>query len=97
MKFTGAATGPGEGWKTMKTLFTALCAALFTIGLLAPATAASAGIPCSVRPFTAATQYMSIAGYLRWQHFQQDLAWATRTQTAALARQHARYCAEEER
>lgn len=50
---------------------------------------ASAQVVPNVRgleAFTAETNYMSLAGYLRWQYYQENTAWISRAEAVALVR-----------
>jgi hypothetical protein len=63
---------------------------------MAPAMAPSAEpmMPaiCGSVAYTADTKYLSLPGYLRWQHFQETGVWLTWQQTHELAGQQSRQC-----
>jgi len=61
----------------MKTLMMSLVAMLLLVGMALPALscATTAASLCGVRQFTRPSQYMSVAGYLRWQEYQTHTAW----------------------
>lgn len=59
-----------------------LLLALFAVGalaLMAPAPASAAEYPnvAGMQAFTAASNYMSLPGYLRWQTFREQGMWIT--------------------
>jgi hypothetical protein len=47
---------------------------------------------CAMQPFTADTQYMSMQGYLRWQHFQVSANWLDHQQAVAMTEEETRIC-----
>lgn len=56
-----------------------------------PTTAGSTDL-CTVKPFTAQTNYMSFAGYTRWQQFQQTVTWIPRREALAQTKQELALC-----
>ncbi|MHB9134217.1 MAG: hypothetical protein ACYDBB_24370 [Armatimonadota bacterium] len=69
----------------------ALFTALALLGTTQPAQA-NCGSVCELKPFTAQTHFMSIAGYERWQHFQQAQTWTPWHEVVATTKSQLRAC-----
>jgi len=48
---------------------------------------------CEKTAFAESAHFMSLAGYLRWQHFQQTGTWMTSRQAMRMTRSQLTYCA----
>ena len=65
----------------MRTLLVlALLAGLTLIGLAKPASAQNIPNVRGLTPFTAETNFMSLAGWLRWQYHIENSRWISRTE-----------------
>ena len=58
-----------------------------------PAPKSDTLLTCGIAPFTPPMDYMSQAGYLRWQHYQMTGQWQTPHQALAMAHQERMLCA----
>lgn len=77
----------------MKTLMTLMLATVCLAGAAVPAFANCGTSPvCGNAPFTKAVQYMSTAGYLRWQQYLTSGNWLGARQTVALTKQTLTAC-----
>lgn len=77
----------------MKSLFAiSLLAALFLAGLATPSAACT--LDCGLKPFTAQVHYMSLAGYMRWQHYQMHNNWMPRGEAVAEVKEGQLICAK---
>jgi hypothetical protein len=70
---------------------TLLLLVLFAVGLLIavtpqPARAAEYPNVVTAQPFTAAANFMSLPGYLRWQTFREQGLWITRAEAVRIVR-----------
>jgi len=78
-----------------KLLLFTLLLGMTLLGQLTPARAMTDNNLCGLKPFTAETHYMSLEGYMRYQHFQQQHLWLKGEQAVMLTRQQLRLCAVE--
>jgi len=54
------------------------------MGMAKPASAQVIPNVRGLQPFTAATSFMSLPGYARWQYFMENDVWISRAEAAAL-------------
>ncbi len=47
---------------------------------------------CAAQPHTADTQFMSLQGYLRWQHYRESNSWLNHEQAVAKTEEETRLC-----
>ena len=67
-----------------KLIVLGMLAGLTLAALSTPASAQSYTAVAGLRPFTAETNYMSLAGYVRWQHHVATGVWITRAEAKSL-------------
>lgn len=71
----------------MKTLLVlAMLAGITCLGLAKPASAQTVPDVRGLTPFSAATNFMSLPGYLRFHYFLENGTWITRSEAIALVR-----------
>lgn len=47
---------------------------------------------CTMQPFTAETQYMSLQGYVRWQRWEESAYWLTHHDAVAQTEEQTKIC-----
>lgn len=74
----------------MKYLLLLALAALLFVSV--PTAAMPGSGVCGLKPFTAETNYLSLAGFTRWQLFQDELRWISRGEAVRLVAAETKYC-----
>lgn len=67
-----------------KFIILGMLAGIIFAGLAKPAAAQTMPNMAGLRPFQAETNYMSLAGFVRWQHFVATGVWITRSEAKSL-------------